>query len=231
MGKLLPKGYLAHKIFVPTLVIFMALVGTNSEAYGSPFDSDIIFVASQYKYVREKTNHNDAPEIDTWLKFVGLDNKGEIKRTGTGYSWCAAYGISMYNETYQYHNKKSPLYRSARCSEVYKMAKKDKYTYTVIPAKKVLLQAEDLHEADIVIWSHKKKAEYDWNGHFGLVMKRLDVEHFQSIEGNTVGTDAPDGQREQTKGSKNMGGVFVKTRSLNPNYDFNPEGFIRINKE
>jgi hypothetical protein len=231
MVKLIPFQQLSKSIIVPALVIFLALAGTKSDAHGAnPSGEAIIFVASQYTYVREKTNHNDAPEIDLWLKFVGLDNKVALKTTGTGYSYCAAYGCSMIGETYKYAGKKTPFLKLARCATVLKMARKDKYTYNVIPAKQVYIGAVDLQAADAVIWSHKKKAEYDWDGHFGLVVKQIDETYFKTIEGNTVGTDAVDGQREQVSGSKNLGGVYYKKRNLNPNWAFNPEAFIRINE-
>jgi hypothetical protein len=231
MVKILPKQVLLKSIFVPSLVILMALVGTKSDAHGAqPSGSEVIFVASQYSYVREKTNKNDAPEINQWLKYTGLDNVAEIKRTGTGYSWCAAFGCSVIAETYSYHKMKSGFLKSAGCANLLKMAKKDKYTYNVIPAKQVYIGAVTLLPADAAIWSHKKKAQYDWNGHFGLVVKQIDETYFKTIEGNTVGTDAVDGQREQVSGSKNLGGVYYKKRNLNPNWAFNPEAFIRINE-
>jgi hypothetical protein len=226
---LLPLQFLIKNFVVPSFIIFIALVGTNSEAHGGQYDSDIIFVASQYQYVREKTNKNDAPEIDKWLKFTGLDNPAEIKRNGSGYSYCAAFGCSVIAETYGYHNKKTPFFRNARCSEIYKLAKKDKYTYTVISANNIFNGAYTLHEADIAIWSSKKKREFDWNGHFGIVTKQFDPVYFEALEANTIGPNSTEGQREQVKGSKNIGGVFFKKRNTNPNWSFNPEGFIRIN--
>jgi hypothetical protein len=200
-----------------------------STAIASQFDNEILFVASQYLYVREKTNRNDAPEIDQWLKFCGLDNQKKIKKTKKGYPYCAAYGCFIISETYKAHNLPTPFFKSAGCADILNNAKRDKYTYRVIKPKDVFIGAVILKPSDIVIWSSNKNSEYNWNGHFGLVVSQINNNEFKSIEGNTVGSNADADQREQSKGSKNVGGVYYKKRKIGlGTTEFPVEGFIRI---
>jgi len=208
------------------LILIFCLV--PSLCFGGIFD-DIIFVAKDHLHVREKTNANDHPEIDRWMKYVGLDNQGEYKRTGQGYSYCMAYVCSMIADTYKYHGKPTPFFRMAKCSTVWTQAKKNKYKYKTFTAKQVFIGAEKLSLADVIIFSHNKASNTSFNGHTGLVLEQLDNNTFKAIEGNTVGSNSTLDDREQNKKSKNVGGVFIKQRKLGlGTTSFPVEGFIRI---
>jgi hypothetical protein len=200
-----------------------------STAIASQFDDEILFVASQYLYVREINNANNHPEIDKWLKYCGLNNQAKIRKTGSGYSYCASYGCYVIYETYKANGLPTPFFNSAGCADILNRAKRDKYTYRVIKPKDVFIGAIKLEPSDIVIWSHNKNSEYSWNGHFGLVVNQINNNEFKSIEGNTVGSNADLDQREQQKGSKNVGGVYYKKRKIGlGTTEFPVEGFIRI---
>ena len=219
------------KTNIRLLIFLLILSSWCTYAFGSVYKEQLLWIADDWSYVRELTNRNDNPEIDDWLKFVGLDNKAEIKRTGSGYSYCMAYVQSVYRKVYvTLHNQKHPLIRSARCSEVWKMSKKDKYSYTTMTAKQIYIGAYELQDGDIAIWSHKKIND-DFNGHTGLVVDQINNNEFRAIEGNTVPSNDIESQREQTKGSKNQGGVYYKNRKLALGTTAFPvEGFIRVNK-
>lgn len=212
------------------LLLILCLV--PSLCFAGKFDDDIIFVSKDYLHVREKTNANDHPEIDRWLKFVGLDNKGEYKRSGQGYSYCMAYVCTMIADTYKYHNEPTPFYKMAKCSDVWTLSKKNKYKYKTFTAKQVFIGAEKLSLADVVIFSHNKASNTNFSGHTGLVLEQLDNNTFKAIEGNTVGSDSVLDDREQNRKSKNVGGVFVKKRKLGLGTTAFPvEGFIRIRED
>lgn len=216
------------------IITFVIIISNSSVTYASKYNDDIIFVANQYLSVREFKNRNDAPEIDKWLLNVGLDNKSLTIKGKQGYSWCAAYSLSMYKETYSYHQESNPVksIQSARCSEVWKLAKKDKYKFITIPAKRIYIGAEKMREADMIIWSHKKIND-NFNGHFGLTINQYSPYRFKSIEGNTTGSNDISQQREQTGYNKDIqknGGVRIKDRKIDPySNDFMFEGIIRLN--
>jgi hypothetical protein len=199
-------------------------------AFGTPYGDQIIETAKSYSYVREQTNHNDAPQIDGWMKYLGLDNAGQIRSTGTGFSWCMGFVQGMYREVYAIYSKRVPLPRSARVSDVYKMAKKDKYRYQVFTAKQVESGAVKLKVADVMICSHNKRTD-NFDGHTGLVIAQNSKAYFRTIEGNTGPSSNANDQREQTGTNKKVemnGGVRFKDRTVRPRSPtFCVEGFIR----
>lgn len=209
------------------LLLLLCLI--PSLCFADNFEDDILFVASDYLYVREKTNANDHPEIDRWLKYVGLNNQASIKQTGQGYSYCMAYVCTMIGDTYKYYGKPTPFYRMAKCSDVWTLSKKNKYKYKTFTAKQVYIGAVKLNQSDVVIYSHNKKSNTSFNGHTGLVIQQINNNSFKSIEANTVGVSSLVDDREQNKYSKNFGGVYIKQRKLGIGTTAFPvEGFIRI---
>jgi len=222
MGKGMIRKWLRTGIW--TFLLLFPVV-----AFASRFDREILFVGSQYTYVREMTNRNDHPDIDIWLKYCGLDNQKKFLRTGEGYSYCAAFGCYVIYVTYKAHNMKSPFFHSAGCADILTRAKKDKYTYRVITPKQIFIGAAYLEPADVIIWSHNKNSENSWNGHFGFNYYQINNNEFKSLEANTINKNDASGQREQAKGSKNVGGVYYKNRKLGlGTTEFPVEGIIRI---
>jgi len=213
------------------ILLFILLVSIPVECFASKYNTEIMANASKYLGVRENTNRNDHPEIDRWLLDVGLDNKALTSKGKQGYSYCAAFVHSMLKQSYAMRGEKSKHLRSARVVDNWKNAKKDKFTYTVTPAKHVLIGAYKLHPADVIIWSNKKTDD-NWNGHTGFVVRQVSDSKFKAIEGNTGASNKASEQREQygvsTKLEQN-GGVRLKDRSIDPYSSFLCEGFIRIN--
>ena len=184
-------GNIFKSILATTTLILVLSVWCIAIANANPYGAEIIQHADSYLNVREQTNHNDNPKIDQWLGQLGLDNKGQLKRTGQGFAWCMAFSQGMYTEVYKLHGKKNPLPRSARCSEVWKLAKKDKYRYRCVTAKQVETGAYRLRAADVAIFSHKKTSE-DFDGHTELVVAPTSTSDFDTDGGNVgAGNDAP----------------------------------------
>lgn len=213
-----------------TISVFLILLSLSlyTISHGFEYKDEALWVADDLSYVRERTNRNDAPEIDMFLKVVGLDNQLSIRTTGTGYPWCSGFVNYVLFKTYSLHNEKTPFPRSARVAQVWKMAKKDKYTFRTFTAKEIALGIVQLEEADAIVWSHKKIND-NFDGHIGLVVRQINNRKFECIEGNTAAGSDLASQREQ-KGKNNVGGVYYKIRSSDGSFDFMPEGGIRIIK-
>ena len=75
-----------RKKYILFLTFFVLLFGQTSFAANG---LQALKVAEGYTYVREKTNHNDAPEIDRFLKYVGL---------APHLSWCLAFDNFCWGE-------------------------------------------------------------------------------------------------------------------------------------
>jgi hypothetical protein len=179
-----------------------------SLSYPRELQENTLFCAEGYTYVREKTNKNDSPEIDSWHKYVGIPE---------GNPYCASFVISMYACGNYYES--SPLPKIARVSAMYKAAQKNPYKYKVIPAVRVKQKIDKLQPADLPAWAHGTTAG-NFNGHVGLVTEQVDYQTFKTIEANT-GPGAEGSQREGN-------GVYHRIRKLDIGRTFQVVGFIRV---
>lgn len=179
-----------------------------SQSYPSNLQENVLFCADGYSYVREHTNRNDSPEIDSWLKYIGLPKHQP---------YCAAFAISMYS--CGNYNEDSPLPKIGRVSAQYKAAQKNPYKYKVIPAVRVKQRIDKLHPADLACWA-KGVAAGNFNGHEGIVIYQIDYQTFKTIEANT-GPGEAGSQREGN-------GVYYRIRKLDLNKTFKVVGFIRV---
>lgn len=175
-------------------------------------NSIVLHVAKQNLYVREKNNDNRSPEIDLWLKSIGL---------GVGNPYCAAFTLWCYSEAARMSLTKMPLPKIGRVSILYSTCKKNPYRYKVIPATRVFRKIDATDPADLICWSHGKVANNpNWNGHVGLVTEQLTNNKIRTVEGNT----GPGDEGDQREGS----GVFNRIRDLGIGKKFQVEGFIRV---
>jgi hypothetical protein len=216
------------------LELMLCLLCVDRLADATPFGDQIIKTAKSYLYVRELTNCNDGPMIDKWVRGLGLDNEAQLKSTGQGYSWCACYMYGMYTEVYKDHAKKNPLPRSARVSDIWKLAKKDKYRYKTFTAKQVQTGAVKLKAADVAIFSSHKRSD-NFEGHTELVVAQTSSSGFTDIGGNVGASNKDSEQREQYGISLNQehnGGVREKPRTVKKGSPaFLSQGFIRTNDQ
>jgi hypothetical protein len=179
-------------------------------ALADTLQTEAIKSAERYTYVREKTGKNDAPEIDLWLKYLGLP---------LGSPYCAAFALYNYHIAADKLKIQMPLPKIGRVSLLYKACQKNPYKYKTLSAKRVFLGIEKLEPGDLPAWAHGS-AEGNFNGHTGIVLLQKDSETFNSIEGNT-GPGAAGSQREGN-------GVFKRTRKLDIGKNFQVVGFIRV---
>lgn len=179
--------------------------------------------ANKYLYVREKTNNNDAPEIDKFLKYHGL---------GPGFSWCQAFANYNYYEAFLYHNEKTPFPKIARCSTFARWCLNQPVRIKVITAKQVLAGAAEPHPGDIANFKHGPyvtKETFTYNGHAAIVISYNKItKTVTTIEGNTKPSNQGD-QTGVTKGDLSYGhdGVYVRERSIGLKTKFPILYFIR----
>lgn len=185
----------------------------------------ILTKAQSYLYVRElhPRNGNRSPEIDAWLKYLGLP---------PGLSYCLTYGVYCTDTVYEQYGLRRPLPKIGHCGTMLKLARKDKYAYTVYTPRQIERGIAKITPTDIIIWSHNKTLQmdksYTWPGHAELAKQQTGLATVDTYGANTVGVDDAKAQREQ--GAKGpVGGVWLKHRRLGSASSFNPEGIIHIN--
>ena len=173
----------------------------------------VIEHAKTYLYVREKTNNNDAPEINKWLKNCGL---------GSGYSYCAAFVSSMYKEIYEKQNKKSPWPMSAGVASFAQQCTKKPFEFKIVSTKKLQWGIDSVQPGDVISWKHGSSifTGFNYLGHKGIgIDNKGSIIH--TIEGNTKA--GPGGDQSGTvKGDMKYGheGVYLRDRQLGLNTNF-----------
>jgi hypothetical protein len=215
------------KKLILLILTFLFLFSVPNVVFSGPYDLEVLKKAESYLYVRELNpiNGNRSPEIDMWLKYVGLP---------PGLSYCVTFNVYCVGSVYEAHGKRNPLPKIGRVSTLLKIVKKDKYAFTVVPAKDVEYGSYILKPGMIAIWSNNKKLDgsgldkYDWAGHAEFVTSPLVKSKFGSIGANTIGVDDIRSQREQAKTGP-VGGVYRKSRNISKLKSFNTEAFIKIN--
>lgn len=206
------------------LVLLGGPVLGASQTSNKPTGAQIIKKAQSYLYVRElkPRNGNRSPEIDSWLKYLGLP---------PGLSYCISFDIYCIGKTFEESGKRCPIPKIGHCGRFLKAVKADKYAYTIYTPKQVEQGIVKARPGDILIWSHNKNINntksYTWPGHAEL------IEHAKNpvntIGANTTGVDSINSQREQSGKAGPIGGVWRKTRKLGAYAPFNPEAIVHIN--
>lgn len=183
---------------------------------------EMVSHAKEYLYVREKTNNNDAPEIDFWLKRTGV---------GKGESYCQAFFVNMYKDVYDKHNLKSPWPMYAGVARVAEFATKNPLKFKVISTKKMLWNVDTPMEGDLASWKHGKAqfTGFGYKGHAEVVK----APNIKTQEVYTIGANTKPGaggdQSGAVKGDLRYGheGVYERTRSINIYSTFPIVYFIR----
>ena len=210
------------------ILFAILLLWSVPECHAIQFADQIMKRAESQLYVRELTprNGNRSPEIDGYLKYLGLP---------PGLSYCITFDIWAIGKTFEANGKKCPVPQIGKVSTFLKTVRKDRYAYTVITPKQVEYGIVKLKPAMIACWSHGKSydsADYTWSGHAELVKSPTTFVKFKTIGANTVGVDDADAQREQTGKMKSLGpigGVWEKNRSVSKLSSFCTEAFVDVN--
>jgi hypothetical protein len=214
-------------LFILVLIIPTNLWATCFDCHARDMvniNEEVVLTANKYLYVREATNNNDAPEIDKWLKVCGL---------GSGYSYCAAFTVSMYKETFEKFNLKSPLPRTAGVAKFAEYTIKRPFEFKVISTKKMNWGIDKPQVGDLVSWKRGSSIfnGFGYMGHQGITISPLPNMRVKAIEGNTKAGEGGD-QSGTVKGDMKYGheGVYVRERGLGLNSKFPIVYFIRLQK-
>lgn len=128
-------------------------------SHAGPFPTALVVAnAGKYLDVREKTNHNDHPQIDRWLAYAGVPK---------GNPYCAAFVVYNYGEVAEALGYKNPLPRYARVSLLYQYALAHETKYRVCDSDDILSGLCRPQAGDVAVWLYGKGPNP--NGHAGLV--------------------------------------------------------------
>lgn len=198
------------RLSVAILLLLFGIVMIQLNCHAADLPELSVQKGKSYLHVREKTNHNDAPEIDRMLAYLGLPK---------GLSWCAAYSLYCYKEGADELRIKQPFPRYGRVAMLWSACKANPLKYKAITADQVRLGSVQLRPGDLPVWANGTIRDGDFSGHTGLVITQLSPRTFRSIEGNTSSGN---------KGSQSDGnGVFIRERSISPG-SFRILGFCRM---
>jgi hypothetical protein len=145
-------------------------------------NEEVITTAKKYLGVKELTNNNDSPEIDKWLKNCGL---------GKGFSYCAAYSVYMFKETFESYGLKSPLPNTAGVAKFAQYTIKHPFEFKVISTKKINWGIDAPEKGDVILWRHGSSINsgFDFLGHQGILISTNKDKTLNTIEGNTSSSD------------------------------------------
>lgn len=193
------------------LVIILILI--PSLVFSECIPGKIYTNAESFLHVRELTGKNDGPEVETWLKYVGL-------RRGDPY--CAAMIVYASHLATSELKIKDILPKTGRSATLLSYAKRKPLEFKVISPNQVILGAVKLKLGDIAIFQRGKAVGEDFSGHTEVVKAPIDKANFESIGGNTGASYAGD----QGEGE----GVYRKKRKIN-SVSFPVRGFFRVNEK
>ena len=194
-----------QKYCILFLTFLMLLVGDNSFANQG---SRVLKIAGGYVNVRENTNHNDAPEIDIFLKYVGL---------APSFPYCLAFANFCWGQV----AKPNPYPRVGGTIRFMEIVKAHPLRYRVYIAEDFILRHDEM-TGGIGIFFHNSHS-----GHAVLFDKQLDLHTFSTIEGNTVGVATKDAaeQRGEGKTAKKQG-VYRRVRSNRSDASMQLQGIV-----
>ena len=128
---------------------------------------EVLKVAASQLHVRE-TTPNRGPEVDEYLKSVGLNPVGH------DYSWCAAFVYWCFKQASATLNITNPVYKTAGCIEHWNNAKCPK-----LPIAAALKDTSKIKPGFVFIIDHG-----GGHGHTGIV-ESVEGGYLTTIEGNT----------------------------------------------
>ena len=201
-------------------VICASLLAFATAAQAGPLQREVLTVSEKYVgQVVERTNRNDHPMIDKWLTNLGMSK---------GASWCSAFALNMYKEASESLRVKMPLpwqARYGRVATLWDHARANQMRFQTFRPDEAMLIG--LLPGDLSIWRHGRGVARNFDGHIGIVKQQLTASTRVDREGNTVQGNTG-GQREQSAGDRNRGGVYDRTRGMGFGTSFSVEGFIRV---
>jgi hypothetical protein len=174
----------------------------------------VIQAAQKLLYVRERTNHNDAPEIDKILAWLGLPK---------GLAWCLAFCLWSWHQVVT----PFPFPKIARCATFWEETQDNEWRFKTFTPEDISWGTAKAQAGDIGIFAHNPNGKKNWDGHAVLIERQLTNTTFKTIEGNTVA--GPGGSVAEQRGTATTGkkqGVYERVRSVGGK-TFPLEGFVR----
>lgn len=197
-------------LVVIALALLVMLTGAIDRASAENLPQAATVHAQKYLQVRELTGRNDHPDIDRFLKYLGLPK---------GLSWCAAYVLYSYKEAADELHVRQPLPRYGRVARLADACQRNPLKYRWITTDDVRFGSVRLQPGDMPMWANGTIRAGDFDGHIGLELQQLSPMKIRTIEGNTSSGN---------KGSQREGnGVFIRERVINPG-SFRIIGFCRV---
>ena len=186
-----------------TIVLLLSLCFLSiSTAYDT---TSVLNTAKSYLYVRENTNHNDAPEVNKFLKYVGL---------GPHFPYCLAFAQFCWGQ----HYKPSPYPVTGGTVHFMELVKAHPLRYKIYTAEDFAMGRGIGAVGGIGIFFHNSKT-----GHAFILEKPLKLKGMQTIEGNTVSSSKGTAAEQRGEGkTKKAQGVFRKVRTTRsaPGWEF-----------
>jgi hypothetical protein len=170
-------------------VLFGATTVPEAHASTDPFLRSVLAIAAaeEGKGVRETPrNSNRGPEVDAYLKRVGL---------GGGFAWCCAFTYWCFDEAARAAGRPNPMVRTAGCLAHWNGA--ERAGARRIPAAQAVADPDRVRPGMVFIMDFGGGA-----GHTGFV-EAVDGGFITTIEGNTDASKTREG-----------GGVYRLTRKI-----------------
>lgn len=149
-------------------ITWMALFGAPSGSQGSlsPLAGKVLAIAdSQVGVMEVPPGSNKGPQVDAYLKSVGLD---------PGFYWCAAFVYWCFQQATTASGRSNPVLKTAGCLNHWNGTKGKR-----IPAGDAVQNPSLLKPGQIFIINHGRGA-----GHTGLI-ERVESGFLHTIEGNS----------------------------------------------
>lgn len=181
------------------LLAFLALAGCTGAL---PAFADPVDVARSFSHVRERTNHNDAPEIDRFLRWSGL---------APGYPWCQAFAAFCVDEA----AGRRVMPKTASVWQGVRWALRNRLVVDTITPRSVLLGAT-VPRGYVVAFKHGLGADaetFSGNGHAALAVSWRGSMGI-TIEGNTKPGPGGDQRGASTSLAGGRDGVYYRDRAL-----------------
>lgn len=181
------KYYILFLTFLAMLIVDYSVASQGLQ---------VLRVAGGYTAVREKTNKNDSPDIDRFLKYVGL---------APHFPYCLAFANFCWGQVV----KPTPYPRVGGTIYFMEKVKAHPLRYRIYTADDFRRGLGTQVAGGIGIYFHGPRS-----GHAVLFAKQIDLHTFSTIEGNTVGTDSKDSAEQRGEGkTSNKQGVYRRVRS------------------
>jgi hypothetical protein len=205
------KALILYTIFI----LFITPVSSNA-TLPPETGSRLVNIASSYSYVREYQGNNRSPEIDSFLKDLGLP---------VGLAWCMAYVQRCWKDTSRIYKGPNPMPKGvARVSTFLKIANQNPFVWRIKTAKSLMNGSSTSKVGDMTIHISGRGVlpSENFNGHIEIVSQRVSTMSNWTWGGNTgpeTAVKSTNVEAERNASGK-LAGVHHRYRNYAPNSNF-----------